>query len=268
MPFVTVGDIRLYYEIRGSGPRLLCFAGTGWDLRRAPTVFQTPIAGHFETMTFDQRGLGQSSKPDIPYSMADYADDANGLLDAIGWESCLVMGISFGGMVAQEFALRYPQRVRRLVLVCSSSGGAGGTSYPLHTLADIAPEEYARRTITLADTRRDTAWQMANAEAFHAMVQQTAARWRLMAEEEGSAAGVRRQLEARAAHDTYERLPQLKMPVFICGGRYDGITSSVNLEAMQRRIAGAVLELFEGGHQFYLQDTRAAERIVAFLEGR
>ena len=73
--------------------------------------------------------------------MADFADDAAALLDAVGWDDCLVLGISFGGMVAQEVAIRHPERVRRLVLACTSAGGEGGASYPLHELVDLSPEE-------------------------------------------------------------------------------------------------------------------------------
>src|SRR4030065_1553835 len=135
MPFVTVRHLRMYYEIRGKGPRLLVISGTIGDLRRSPNIFDTPIAQHFEILAYDQRGLGQTSRPDIPYTMVDYADDANTLLDRVGWSHGLVMGISFGGMVAQEFALRYPHRVERLVLAFTSWGGAGGSSYPLHELA-------------------------------------------------------------------------------------------------------------------------------------
>jgi 3-oxoadipate enol-lactonase len=79
--------------------------------------------------------------------------------------------------------------------------------------------------------------------------------------------GARRQLEARALHDTHERLPALKIPVFICGGRYDGIAKPSNLEAMQKQISGARLELFEGGHLFLIQDPQAFTRVVAFLKG-
>ena len=126
MPFITVRDLRMYYEMRGKGRRLLVISGTGGDLRRSPSIFEMPLAQHFEILAYDQRGLGQTSKPDIPYTMIDYADDANTLLDSVEWDRCLVMGISFGGMVAQEFALRYPHRVERLVLASTSSGGAGG----------------------------------------------------------------------------------------------------------------------------------------------
>jgi 3-oxoadipate enol-lactonase len=267
MPFITVRDLRMYYEIRGKGPRLLIISGTGGDLRRSPSIFEMPIAQHFEILAYDQRGLGQTSRPDIPYTMADYADDANALLEAVGWHRCLVMGISFGGMVAQEFALRYPHRVERLVLASTSSGGAGGTSYPLHELSHLTVEEYALKILYLSDTRRDAVWQAANPEQFQLLLDQTLAGLRVGAGEPGRQIGARRQLEARALHDTYDRFSNLRMLVYICGGRYDGITTPANLEAMQKQIPGSRWELFEGGHLFFIQDPQALERIVAFLQG-
>ncbi|OGP62172.1 MAG: hypothetical protein A2169_14225 [Deltaproteobacteria bacterium RBG_13_47_9] len=265
MPFVTVRDIQIYYETRGIGPRLLSISSTGGDLRRSPNIFEMPIAKHFEILAYDQRGLGQTSRPDVPYNMADYAADASGLLDALGWDCCLVMGISFGGMVAQELALRYPHRVSHLVLACTSSGGAGGASYPLHELVDLPAEEYVRRVVILSDLRRNAVWQAANPIQFQALINQMLAGLRAGADEPGRQMGARRQLDARAGHDTYERLPHLLMPVYICGGRYDGIATPSCLEAMHKQIPKARLELFEGGHLFFLQDPRAFEHIAAFL---
>ena len=267
MPFATVRDLRMYYEIRGNGPRLLVISGTGGDLRRSPSIFETSLAQHFEILAYDQRGLGQTSRPDTPYTMADYAEDANALLDAMGWNRSSVMGISFGGMVAQEFALRYPFRVERLVLASTSSGGAGGASYPLHELSDLAVGDYARRILYLSDTRRDAAWQAAHPGQFQGLLDQTLTGLQVGADEPGRQVGARRELEARMLHDTYERLPTLSMPVYICGGLYDGIATRANLEAMQKQIPGARLELFEGGHLFFMQDPRAFDRIAAFLEG-
>jgi 3-oxoadipate enol-lactonase len=258
----------MYYEIRGSGPRLLFISGTGGDLRRSPNAFDSPLPKHFEVLSYDQRGLGQTDRPDIPYTMADYAADADALLSAVGWDRCMVMGVSFGGMVAQEFAIRYPQRVERLVLACTSSGGAGGTSYPLHELAGFSLEEWARKVVELADTRRDAAWQTAHPQEFQALLDETLTGLKVGANEPGRAVGARRQIEARQGHDTYDRLLTLQMPVFICGGRYDGIAPVDNQEAMLRQIANARLELFEGGHLFFIQDRRAFERIIAFLQGK
>ncbi len=265
MPFVTVRDIEVYYEIRGTGSRLLSISGTGGDLRRSLNIFNMPIAKHFEILAYDQRGLGRTSRPDKPYTMADYAGDVDGLMAAVGWERSLVMGVSFGGMVAQEFVLRYPHRAERLVLACTSSGGSGGASYPLHELADLSLEEQARKFVTLSDTRRNADWQAANPKEFQGLLEFTLAELQVGADEPGRQIGARRQLEARAGHDTYNRLPRLHLPVFICGGRYDGIATPENLEMMQKQIPGACMELFKGGHLFFVQDPRAFERITAFL---
>ena len=267
MQFVSVRDIRMYYEIRGKGPRLLFISGTGGDLRRSPNAFDSPLPQHFEVLSYDQRGLGQTDRPDLPYTMVDYAADAEGLLQAVGWDRCLVMGVSFGGMVAQEFALRCPHCVERLVLACTSSGGAGGASYPLHELTGLSLQEWARKVVELSDTRRDAAWQAAHPQEFQALVNETLAGLKVGENEPGRAVGARRQIEARKGHDTYGRLPTLKMPVFICGGRYDGIASESNQHAMQQQIPNAQLELFEGGHLFFIQDSRAFGRIIAFLRG-
>lgn len=267
MPFISVRDIQIYYEIHGKGPPLLSISGTGGDLRSSPSIFETPLAQHNKILAYDQRGLGQTSRPDIPYSMADYADDADGLLRVVGWNRCLVIGVSFGGMVSQEFALRYPHRVERLVLACTSSGGVGGASYPLHELAHLSLEERARRMVILSDTRLDAEWQGENPTQFQELMEQALERLRVGSDEPGRQAGLYRQLEARASHDAYDRLINLRLPVYICGGRYDGIATPANLEAIQKQIPGARLELFEGGHLFFIQDPRAFERITAFLRG-
>jgi 3-oxoadipate enol-lactonase len=267
MPFVSVRDIQMYYEIRGKGPRLLSISGTAGDLRRSPNIFETPLAQQFEILAYDQRGLGQTSRPDIHYTMADYAVDADELLDLVSWDRCLVMGVSFGGMVAQELALRCPDRVERLVLACTSSGGAGGASYPLHELAEFPLEDRARRMVILSDTRLDPSWRSANPKQFQELVGQMVMMLSVGADEPDREMGARRQLEARASHDTYDRLPGLHLPVYICGGRYDGIALPANLEALQKQIPDARLEFFEGGHLFFIQDPRAFERITAFLRG-
>src|SRR5579862_5540916 len=90
MPTAQIGALELYYERAGSGPPLLFISGTGSDLRNKPNVFDGPLAKSFDVLGYDQRGLGRSSKPDVDYTMADYADDAAALLDALGWASAKV----------------------------------------------------------------------------------------------------------------------------------------------------------------------------------
>lgn len=267
MPFIGVRDLNMYYESAGSGPRLLYISGTGGDLRRKPSIFERPVAERFEVLSFDQRGLGQTSKPETEYTMADYAADAVGLLDALGWDRCHVMGVSFGGMVAQEIAIRYPERVDRLVLACTGSGGAGGASYPLHNHLDDTPQQRVERQLALADIRKDGAWRATHADEYAALVEQGLAGAMLGADEPGRVEGYRRQLMARKGLDTFDRLPSVTARTFICGGRYDGIAPIVNQEALLRQVPNAQLELFEGGHGFLNEDPRAFERVIAFLNG-
>ena len=265
MPTAQIGAVELYYERAGAGPPLLFISGTGGDLRAKPNVFDGPLAKSFDLVGYDQRGLGRSSKPDHDYTMADYADDAAGLLDALGWASAKVVGVSFGGMVAQELALRHPAKVERLVLACTSPGGAGGASYPFHEIQHLKGEARAKVLIPIGDTRRDDAWAAANPDTYAQFVALGSAD--PFAGEPGREMGARRQLEARAAHDTWDRLHQIACPVLIAAGRYDGVALPATQERMAGRIPGAQLQFFEGGHLFMIQDRTAVPAMVGFLQG-
>ena len=263
MPRATVGDIALHYERggRASGPRVLLISGSGGDLRQKPSVLEGPLAATFDLLAYDQRGLGRSDKPDTAYTMADYGRDAAGLLDAVEWDRCAVLGISFGGMVAQELALLDPARVTRLVLCCTSSGGPGGSSYPLHELEALPPDDRLTRNLGLMDSRWDAGWQAANPAIVDLMRARTA-----VGEGDAEATtGARRQLEARAAHDTYARLPRLAMPTLVCAGRFDEIAPLANAEALAAQIPSATLQVFDGGHAFLFPDPSAWPAIMRFL---
>ena len=266
MPRIRVRDISIYYEIRGEGDPLFYIGGTGGDLRSSPSIFERPVAKHFRILAYDQRGLGQTDKPDTPYTMGDYAEDANGLLAALGWDRTHVLGVSFGGMVAQELAIRHPTRVKRLVLACTSSGGAGGSSYPLHELWTLPVRERIARQLEVSDTRRDKQWQAMNHRRWEAMIATRLAALTASSREFRQERGLLRQLDARKTHDTYDRLPQLTMPVYICGGRYDGNATPDNLRALKRQIPDATLEFFQGGHGFLNEDPAAWTSVIAFLQ--
>jgi 3-oxoadipate enol-lactonase len=263
MPIAQLGAIDLYYERAGQGLPLLFISGTGGDLRVKPNVFDGPLPKRFDVLAYDQRGLGRSAKPDVAYSMADYADDAAALLDDVGWPTAKVIGVSFGGMVAQELVLRHPAKVDRLVLACTSPGGAGGASYPFHNIQHLKGEERACHLISIMDTRLDANWAAANPDAYAQFVAMAVAD--AYAGEPGREMGARRQLEARAGHDTWDRLEQIRCPVFIAAGRYDGIALPATQHKLASRIAGASLRFFEGGHLFMLQDRSAIPAMVEFL---
>ncbi|MEE4361762.1 MAG: alpha/beta fold hydrolase [Pseudomonadales bacterium] len=264
---LTTARLTLEIERRGTGPRVLFIGGTGGDLRRTPGVFDGPLgAAGFDLLAFDQRGLGRSERPPGPYGMDDYADDAAALLDAVDWPDCLVVGVSFGGMVAQELTLRHPDRVRALVLCCTSSGGEGGASWPLERLETLPEAERDRLRLTLNDRRRTPRWQAEHPERVQRMLDFMHADAAVGAEDPDRARGLALQLEARAGHDTWDRLESIRVPTLVCAGRYDGIAPPENAEALARRIPGAELAWFEGGHLFLVQDRAAWPRVIAWLE--
>ncbi|MDP3745948.1 MAG: alpha/beta hydrolase [Phenylobacterium sp.] len=264
MPTVHVNGVSIYFERAGEGPPLLFISGTGGDLRNKPNQFDGPLARAFDLVSHDQRGLGRSDKPDRPYSMADYADDAAGLMAHLGWDQAHVVGVSFGGMVAQELALSHPGRIDRLVLACTSPGGAGGASYPFHEIEHLTGEARAKHLIPISDTRRDAAWAAANPETYAQLVALGSAD--PFAEEPGRRQGAHRQLEARKDHDTWDRLGDIAAATLIAAGRYDGVALPETQEKMAARIPGATLRFFEGGHLFMLQDRAAVPAMVEFLK--
>src|SRR5205809_7891619 len=120
MPKVTVNGIRMFYEETGGGEPLILIMGFGGD--HLAWAFQVrALAEHYRVVTFDNRGAGQSDAPEPPYTIRTMADDTAGLIAALGIERAHVVGVSMGGMIAQELALAYPGRVRSLHLGCTTA---------------------------------------------------------------------------------------------------------------------------------------------------
>ena len=257
MATLETNGARIQYERAGSGPPLLHISGTGSDLRQPPSPFAWPGAAEFDLVAYDHRGLGRSTGGEDQPTMADFAADALALADAAGWQRFSIVGISFGGMVAQEVAIRAPGRVERLVLACTSSGGAGGSSAPLHEILALPAAERQRTLVALLDTRTATDSQL-RAD----LTQLVAVR------DEEPQAPARRQLEARRTHDTWDRLSAIEAATLVAAGRHDGVAPLANSEALARAIAGARLEVFEGGHPFLQQDPAAWPLVAAFLAGQ
>jgi pimeloyl-ACP methyl ester carboxylesterase len=261
VPQIEVGGLAIYYERRGSGPPLLFLNGSGATLAKSGMLIDL-FTARFEVVAHDQRGLGQTSVPPGPYSMADYAADAVAVLDAAGWVSARVVGVSFGGMVAQELAVTFPERVERLALVCTSPGGAS-PSYPLHELAGLPAAERDALRIRLLDTRFTPEWLAAH-PSDQRLVEFMADRSGPASEGE-VAPGEREQLLARSRHDVVDRLGAVRCPTLVASGRYDGIAPVANGEAIASRVPDAELRVYEGGHAFFVQDRTALPEILDFL---
>jgi 3-oxoadipate enol-lactonase len=237
MPAGHVNGVELYWERRGSGPRLLFCNGSGTTLQAVRPLLDL-VAAKFDLLAWDYRGLGRSGPLTGPYT-------------------------SFGGMVAQEFAVTNPERVERLALACTSAGGGGGSSYPLQKLQQLPPEERAAAQLALADSRWNEGWLTAH-PADRALAEGLAAGGQN--QRDPAAAARTAQLEARAGHDVWDRLGAITCPTLVAYGNYDGIAPAPNSAAIASRIRGAELRGYEGGHLFLIQDPAALPEVEAFLQ--
>jgi 3-oxoadipate enol-lactonase len=263
MPIISTKDLDIYFERsrpRANGP-LLFIGGTGGDLRNKPNQLDSPLSEHFEIISYDQRGLGQTSSPSGSYSMQQYADDAAHLLDELKIDTIPVMGVSFGGMVAQEFIKRHASRVSKLILACTSSGGDGGSSYPLHALEEFNEEEKLETSIKINDLRITDVWIEQNQNLWQSIKEQAENRNAYKPQPRN----LLKQLLARKDHNTYADLEEINTPTLLLGGKYDGIAPMLNMEKMHQKIDKSKLEFYEGGHLFLIQDTKAFQDIINWL---
>ncbi len=260
MPFVKLSGTKIYYERTGTGRDLLIISGTGSDLR-LPRLPVPQIDNHYRVLRYDHRGLGQSSAEDNVLSMSDFADDAAGLLRTLTIDKIVVIGISFGGMVAQHLAIRHPKLVRKLILACTSPGGNTHSSADLVELMGLPLEERQRSWLEMFDTRYKNG---SEGKHFVYLLEKLIKRNPSMFPNDASD-GLMRQIRARSGHDLCEELGNISQPCLIVGGKYDGIAPQENLQYLSTHIRYSQLHFFEGGHSFLWEDALAWESISAFL---
>jgi pimeloyl-ACP methyl ester carboxylesterase len=262
MPFTDAPGFRMAYETAGTGFPLLLINGLGGDRRE--WLFQVPaFARRFRVIAFDNRGSGESESPPGPYTTAGMADDAAELLSFLGTERVHVLGVSLGGMIAQEVALRHPGRVERLVLACTSPGGDPSVRPSSEALAAFirAPggdrEAELRRTIPFLYSGR---YQREHPEEIEAFI---ARRLSAPASAEGYAA----QLSAAVGHSAGDRLKGVRAPALVITGTADLLVPPVNSERIAERIPGAKLVLLPGApHRLFAENAESFNReVLAFL---
>lgn len=263
MPKVNVRGVELYYEEHGRGEPLVLVPGFGTGLwiwyRQVPA-----FAERFRTIVFDPRGVARSEAPDEPFTMRDLADDLAALLEALRVERAHVLGASFGGFVAQEFALAHTARTRSLVLCCTSYGGAGHVPPAPETLVAIAStkglntSERVRENLLLAFSPRFVEEQPAEVERVV----------NLRAESDVPEHAYLRQLQAAFAFDAAARVGAINVPTLVITGDADVIVPHENSLNLAAAIPGAALRIVEGGsHTFFIERPREFNRaVVEFIE--
>jgi pimeloyl-ACP methyl ester carboxylesterase len=260
MPKAKVGDIQLYYEEHGRGEPLLLIMGLG-----ASTLSwseQIPTFGReFRVIAFDNRGAGRSDKPAVRYNIALFADDTTGLMDALGIDSAHVYGQSMGGFIAQELALRHPQRVRTLVLGSTSCGGRHAVAASPENLAGIgmmnvlAPREAAEKGLPLLYSGEFIARYR------DILIQRSLRESELRPPPDA----LGRQVHAAVRHNTFDRLADIRCPTLVITGSDDKIVPADNSRILAERIPHAELAVLPGAGHGYLVE-KAAESNTIVLE--
>jgi 3-oxoadipate enol-lactonase len=264
MTLVDAGEIKLDYERSGEGsePLLLIMGMSGTALHWGEP-FLKELRRNFDVIAYDHRGVGASTVLDGPVTIRQMADDAAALLAALELDSAHVMGISMGGMIAQELALGYSERIRTLTLGCTYCGGPGS--------ALAAPEVIQGLAEAMMSGDRERAirvgWE-ANVSAAMAADEQAWARFREAAMSRAVAVQVvMAQMQAIAAHDTYERLGELgSLPTLVIHGSEDQMLPVQNGKLIASRIPGSRLEIFDGvGHLFFWESPERSAELVREL---
>jgi 3-oxoadipate enol-lactonase len=259
MPIARVGAIELSYERSGSGPALLLIMGMSGTALHWGEPFLSRLREDFEVIVYDHRGVGESSHLDGEITITQLAEDASGLLSALGIDSAHVLGISMGGMIAQELALAHPEQVRTLALGCTYCGGAEGRQ--------ASPEVLQRLAEAMMSGDRERAlrvgWEI-NVSAAMAAEEDAYAEFLAIAGRRAVAVPVvMAQLRACMAHDTSTRLSGLAMPALVIHGTDDQLLPVENGRQIASLIPGARLEIFDDvGHLFFWERPELSAELV------
>jgi 3-oxoadipate enol-lactonase len=265
VPTVDVAGNELYYERRGSGDPLVLIMGMSGNSTHWDEPFAELLEQRFELLMLDNRGIGRSAPVSADFTVADMAADTTAVMDAAGLERAHVMGISMGGMIAQELATATPERVRGLVLGCTYAGGPGSSLAGPDVMQRLAgpmmsgDREAAIRAGWEANVSRGFAAQDEHWNRFHEVATRHPAPVDL----------IMRQMGAIGQFDVSGRLASITAPTLVIHGTEDEMLSVRNAELIAEKIPGARLEILDGvGHLFFWeQPERSAQLVTEFLAG-
>ena len=260
MPTLPVNGHELYYERRGEGEPLLLIQGLSGHSLHWGEEFLGLLERDFELVLYDHRGVGRSTGDETPFSIADLAADAAELLEGLKIERAHVLGISMGGMIAQELALSCPEHVLTLTLGCTYPGGPRSTFTEDRVINDLAMAIMSGDV----DRRLRAGWGF-NVSPGHAAGEGNYERFVAVAEQHPvTLPMVMAQVQAVMEHDTSERLAEIAAPTLVVHGTADQMLSSANGELVAELIPGARLELLHGiGHMFFWELPERSAALIA-----
>ena len=269
MERARVNGSEIAYELRGTSQAearatIVMIHGAQGD----QTMFAgmaSAFTNTYRVLTFDQRGSGLSAKPDMPYSIAMLADDTAALMDHLGIPSAHIIGVSMGGMIAQEFALRHPPKVRALVLGCTTPGGpksirlGGDALTNAYSTKPMTPEERGK---ALAEAAFTKGYLAGHPEIVASMIEERRNR-------PIDSVGFAHRMKAAFEHDTYDRLSEIRCPTLVITGKDDALISWENSRILAERIKGAEQVILEpAGHCFWLEQPEQSRDAIARFLGR
>ncbi len=267
MPKAFVNGININYRVDGQGEPVILIMGIAGSMQS--WIFQKHVfRKHFRVITFDNRGVGRSDKPIGPYSMRMMADDTLRLMDHLGIEKTHILGVSMGGMIAQEIAINYPDRVKKLVLGCTFAREdemGGHTSQYFKGLGverDCTGDELRK-----VSTKRVliTDFSLAfNSRPYGMIITPLTWVYAILL----PTRGVHAQFEAIVDHNTLDRLHRIEAPTLVITGTQDRIIKPGSTEVMASRITNARLVKVDGGpHAFFVaMKGRFNREVLDFLE--
>ena len=267
MPYLKAAGCRLYYQLMGpdGAPRLVLIRGFARSGR-----YWGPLLPHlardFSLLVLDNRGVGHSDSSRPPYSTRMLGDDVAAAMDHAGWERAHLFGMSLGGMIAQQFALRHASRVDRLVLGCTTPGGEHAVSYPLRSVATLL-----RAAVVGGRRGVDLILPLLVSDASLAARPEIRELWqRLAAEEPRSVPGLIGQLIAARGHDAFSELSSIAASTLVLTGDADELIVPETSRRLAARIRAAALEMLPGARHDFTTDqpAAAAEVLLRFLQSR
>ncbi len=259
MPTVDAGGTELHYLRSGEGEPLLLIQGMSATHVAWGREFLAGLEPSFECIVFDNRGMGLSGRAELPFTIADMAADTAALLDALELESAHVVGISMGGMIAQELALAHPERIRTLTIGCSYCGGPEG--------ALMAPEDLQLLGTAYASGEPAQVframWEINLSPGFREDDSRFAAFAEMGSQLPAPQPVVLQQMRACGAHDTHARLGQISLPTMVIHGDVDRLLGHGNGRQIAAAIPDARLETLEGaGHMFWWERPQRSAELI------